>query len=85
MSTTKNPPKYSEKYSDGRYATTGAGDVIQKLRQQLRDRDNTIKEMREALQANQIFHTPIMRLKLGREWDEFESDAITRTKACLGN
>lgn len=42
-----------------------------------------IAEMRDALQANGVFHTPIHRRLLGREWDEYEADAIMRTKAAL--
>lgn len=40
-------------------------------------------DMRNALQANQIFHTPLALRKNGKEWDEYQADAINRTKDCL--
>ena len=51
------------------------------------DRD-LLLAVRDALEANGVFHTPIaLRRKLavdGRcQWDEFEIDAITRTRETL--
>lgn len=43
-----------------------------------------LEETREALRANQVFHTPVaLRRKPSGQWDEFEQDAITRTRAAL--
>lgn len=43
-----------------------------------------IRQLVEALQANQIFHTPLaLSRKPGRKWDEYEIDAINRTRAAL--
>lgn len=50
---------------------------IQKLKDQL-------EEAKDALRANLIFHTPVMMRKLGRSWDEYEQDAINRTRKFLG-
>jgi hypothetical protein len=43
------------------------------------------REMREALEANRIFHTPLVERALndGGRWDSFQQDAIHRTDAIL--
>ena len=52
---------------------------ITKLKEQLH-------EAKLALQANQVFHTPIALRKTGQEeWDEYQIDAINRTKEVLGS
>jgi hypothetical protein len=50
--------------------------MIKKLQKQLFD-------AHDALRANQVFHTPIAMRKNGNEWDEYQVDAINRTKECL--
>lgn len=39
--------------------------------------------LRDALLANQIFHTPIALRRRGGQWDEYEIDAINRTREAL--
>lgn len=44
-----------------------------------------VAEMREALEANQVFHTPLELRKHGGEWNEYQLDAIHRTRDALIN
>jgi hypothetical protein len=46
-----------------------------------------IEGLSEALRANAVFHTPVAKAKLTSfgEWDEYQRDAIDRTKEALGN
>ena len=56
-----------------------------KLNQQWWDKfKEKTKELVDALQANQVFHTPIALRRRGGQWDEYELDAIQRTKDVLG-
>jgi len=45
--------------------------------------ESLIRIMREALQANQVFHTPLERLRRHDEWDAYQQDAIKRTLDAL--
>lgn len=56
------------------------------LQHPISQRDSLKKQitgLREALQANGIFHTPIALRKNGASWDEYQLDAISRTKHAL--
>lgn len=44
-----------------------------------------IIELVEALQANGIFHTPIALRRRGCHWDEYEMDAINRTREAINS
>ncbi len=44
-----------------------------------------VAEMRDALKANQVFHTPLELKKRGGQWNEFELDAVRRTRDALAN
>ena len=44
-----------------------------------------VVEMKEALEANRIFHTPLELRKHGGKWDEYQLDAIHRTRDALTN
>lgn len=44
-----------------------------------------VVEMREALEANQVFHTPLELRKHGGEWNEYQWDAVRRTRDALVN
>ena len=44
-----------------------------------------VVEMREALEANRVFHTPLELRKHGGEWNEYQRDAIYRTRDALIN
>lgn len=39
--------------------------------------------VRDALMTNQVFHTPVALRRRGGQWDEYEQDAITRTREAL--
>lgn len=55
------------------------------LRLKVVELQNDLAEAKLALRANQVFHTPVaLRRKPDRQWDEYEMDAIKRTKAVLG-
>lgn len=41
------------------------------------------QELVEALRANLIFHTPLALLNNNKPWDEYQMDAINRTKEAL--
>lgn len=43
-----------------------------------------IKRLEEALSANRVFHTPIALRRRGGKWDEYELDAIRRTREEIG-
>lgn len=47
--------------------------------------DAVISQLRDALLANQIFHTPIALRRRGGQWDEYEMDAIRRTREALAS
>lgn len=53
--------------------------VLERL---LLERDQ-LRQLRDALLANQVFHTPIALRRRGGEWDEYEIDAINRTREAL--
>jgi hypothetical protein len=42
-----------------------------------------VETMRDALRANQVFHTPLARRRRGGEWSEYELDAIHRTRDAI--
>jgi mRNA degradation ribonuclease J1/J2 len=42
-----------------------------------------VVKMREALKANGVFHTPMALRKNGHDWDEYQIDAINRTREAL--
>lgn len=45
-----------------------------------------LTEAYDALKANQVFHTPLAKgLRRGRQWNEYEADAVDRTRRALGN
>jgi len=44
-----------------------------------------VVEMREALEANRVFHTPLELRKHGGEWNEYQLDAVHRTRHALVN
>lgn len=44
---------------------------------------NLLKEAQDALRANQVFHTPIALRQNGKEWNEYQIDAINRTREVL--
>lgn len=60
-------------------------DRIKDLETRLHQSEASREEMRAALQANGIFHTPIALRKNGGEWDEYQLDAISRTKKALSS
>lgn len=63
--------------ADARYELT-------RLRAELETERRKVEVAMDALRANQVFHTPIaLSRKLDRQWDEYEADAINRTKAAL--
>ena len=45
--------------------------------------DALIDEIVSALRSNGIFHTPLALQKNGQEWNEYQLDAINRTRDCL--
>lgn len=42
-----------------------------------------VMAMVDALRANQVFHTPVALRRRGGQWDEYEIDAINRTREAL--
>ena len=48
----------------------------------MKDKD-LIKQLVNALKANGVFHTPIQLRKNGHPWDEYQIDAINRTREAL--
>jgi hypothetical protein len=63
----------------------GRRQAARDARAETTDQSARITELTEALEANQVFHTPIAkRRKPGGEWDEYESEAITMTLTALG-
>lgn len=48
-----------------------------------RDRADLIEMLTDALQANGVFHTPIALRRRGGQWDDYELDAIRRTREAL--
>lgn len=51
-----------------------------------KDQDAKNTQLMDALRANQVFHTPIaLRRKATGEWDEYEIDAISRTRDALAS
>lgn len=65
-------------FVDGAIAEIGA------LERRNAELTNRLEAAREALEANRVFYTPIaLSRKPGRAWDEYEIDAIERTKVAL--
>lgn len=55
--------------------------ALRKENTKLKDR---IKVLEDALRANQVFHTPLQKARRpGKEWDEYEADAVKRTLEVL--
>jgi len=51
----------------------------------IEDLKKLCEEQHAALKANRIFHTPITKRILTNfgDWDEYQQDAISRTKDCI--
>lgn len=43
------------------------------------------KMLIDAIKANQVFHTPYVMRCLGRDWNEYEIDAIKRSREALNS
>ncbi len=58
---------------------------VQALQRASNSKDTKIKDLMDAVEANLVFHTPVaLSRKPGRQWDEYEMDAINRTKQVRG-
>lgn len=57
---------------------------MEAVRARIEDSEARIKRLEEALSANRVFHTPIALRRRGGEWDEYELDAIRRTREEIG-
>lgn len=67
------------RHADGSLATGRAAQLV--CHDLLTFERNTA--IMDALRANQVFHTPIALRRRGGQWDEYEMDAIKRTRAVL--
>ena len=45
--------------------------------------EELLRQLHDALLANQVFHTPVALRRRGGQWDEYELDAIKRTREAL--
>ena len=42
-----------------------------------------VSQLVDALRANGVFHTPLALRRHGKPWDEYEMDAINRTREAI--